>query len=111
MCGVWCVVCVGWCVMCGVWCVVCVVCVLFLFLRAGDVLFKTRTQYRGVLGKTRTIPCEQPHTPKKRGPYHASKGVEGPGGLPVAPRSRILNTSSGAIASSSRCHATSWNKL
>ena len=32
--------------------VVCVVFCVFLFLRAGGVLFKTRTQYRGVLGKT-----------------------------------------------------------
>ena len=33
---------------CVMWCVV--FCV-FLFLRAGGVLFKTRTQYQGVLGK------------------------------------------------------------
>ena len=43
------------CVVCDVWCVVCVVlcdvlCGVpsFLFLRAGGVLFKTRTQYQGV---------------------------------------------------------------
>ena len=50
--------------MCGVWCVLCcvvlcdVVCgVLFLFLRAGGVLFKTRTQYQGVLGKIILAKC------------------------------------------------------
>ncbi len=49
-----CVACDVWCVVCDVWCVVydvCVVCgVLCVSLRAGGVLFKTRTQYRGVLG-------------------------------------------------------------
>ena len=58
MCVGWCVMCVGWCgvcwcppfvcavLRCSVWCSF-----LFLFLRAGGVLFKTRTQYQGVLGK------------------------------------------------------------
>ena len=38
------------CVVCGVVCGV--VCVFLLSVRAGGVLFKTRTQYQGVLGKT-----------------------------------------------------------
>ena len=38
---VWCMMCVGWC---DVWCV------CSFSVRAGGVLFKTRTQYRGVLG-------------------------------------------------------------
>ena len=52
-CGVWCVVCdVGCvvvevcCVVCGVVC--CVVCVFLLSVRAGGVLFKTRTQSRSI---------------------------------------------------------------
>ena len=55
-----CVACDVWCVVCDVWCVVydvCVVCgVLCVSLRAGGVLFKTRTQYRGVLGKKGLVP-------------------------------------------------------
>ena len=43
-------VCVGCGVWCGVWCSV------PLFLRAGGVLFKTRTQYQGVLGKNTPKP-------------------------------------------------------
>ena len=48
-----CVVCGVLCVFLRVWCVVVcdVVCVFLPSVRAGGVLFKTRTQYQGVLGK------------------------------------------------------------
>ena len=54
VCGVGCVV-VEVCLVVEVCCVVCgvvcgVVCVFLLSVRAGGVLFKTRTQYQGVLG-------------------------------------------------------------
>ena len=51
VCDVGCVVVEVCCVVCGVVCGV--VCVFLLSVRAGGVLFKTRTQYQGVLGKNR----------------------------------------------------------
>ena len=54
MCDVWCMLCCGVVVLCCVevygvlWCVMW--CVPSLSVRAGGVLFKTRTQYQGVLG-------------------------------------------------------------
>ena len=65
MCDVWCMMCVGWCVMCVVLCCVVVLCgvwcaVVFCSVRAGGVLFKTRTQYQGALGTNPPAPSGAP---------------------------------------------------
>ena len=57
------VLCGGVCcsVCCSVWCMYGVVCVVWVgvSLRAGGVLFKTRTQYQGVLGKNKICKLHQ----------------------------------------------------